>query len=79
LRNQSKKVRVVCCETVCLSLIAAALVYVPKVRKANYTTIFDPLQEKYGNRTGGLLFIPELLGDLFWEAAILAALGCNSV
>lgn len=60
-----------------LSLFLAALVYVPKVRKAEYTTIFDPIQEKYGNRTGGLLFIPELLGDLFWEAAIFNALGAT--
>ncbi|XP_071139978.1 high affinity choline transporter 1-like isoform X1 [Mytilus edulis] len=60
-----------------LSLILAALIYVPKVRKAEYTTIFDPIQEKYGNRTGGLLFIPELLGDLFWEAAIFNALGAT--
>lgn len=55
--------------------ILAAIVYAPKVRRAKYTTIFDPMQKKYGNKMGGLLFFPELCGDLFWEAAILAALG----
>lgn len=58
---------------------SAAFIYVPKVRKANYTTIIDPLQEKYGNIAGSLLFIPELIGDLFWEAAILAALGTRMI
>ncbi|KAJ8307610.1 hypothetical protein KUTeg_014837 [Tegillarca granosa] len=45
------------------------------VRAARYTTIFDPIQKKYGNRMGGVLFFPEMCGELFWEAAILAALG----
>ncbi|KAJ8303640.1 hypothetical protein KUTeg_020036 [Tegillarca granosa] len=53
----------------------AALIYAPKVRRARYTTIFDPMQEKYGNNMGGFLFFSELLSDLFWEAAILSALG----
>ncbi|KAJ8303607.1 hypothetical protein KUTeg_020003 [Tegillarca granosa] len=35
--------------------------------------------KKYGNKMGGLLFFPEFCGDLFWEAAILAALACVAV
>lgn len=38
-------------------------------------TMLDPFQLKYGQRMGGLLFIPALLGEVFWSAAILAALG----
>lgn len=37
--------------------------------------MLDPLQAKYGERMCGLLFIPALLGEIFWSAAILAALG----
>ena len=40
-----------------------------------YTTLVDPFQEKYGARIGGLLFIPAVLGDILWGAAILNALG----
>ena len=53
----------------------AAIFYAPKVREKQYTTIFDLLQEKYGKRIGGLLFVNELLADVFWESAILSALG----
>ena len=38
-------------------------------------TMLDPFQGKYGNRMGGLLFIPALMGEVFWSAAILASLG----
>ncbi|VDI21487.1 solute carrier family 5 (high affinity choline transporter), member 7 [Mytilus galloprovincialis] len=59
----------------CIGIIIAALFYAPKAREKKYTTIFDLLQEKYGKRIGGLLFINELLADVFWESAILSALG----
>ncbi|OWF52133.1 high-affinity choline transporter 1-like [Mizuhopecten yessoensis] len=58
-----------------IGMAIAGIVIAPKVRSMEYSTIFDPFQQKYGNRMGGLLFFPELLGDLFWEAAILGALG----
>ena len=37
--------------------------------------MIDPFQEKYGPGMGGLLYIPALMGDIFWSGAILAALG----
>ena len=37
--------------------------------------MLDPLQRKLGKRMGGLLFLPAVCGELFWSAAILAALG----
>ena len=39
--------------------------------------MLDPFQEKYGLRMGGLLYIPALLGEIFWSAAILSALGAT--
>jgi hypothetical protein len=39
--------------------------------------MLDPLQECFGGRMGGLLFIPALCGEVFWSAGILAALGEN--
>lgn len=37
--------------------------------------MLDPFQIKFGERMGGLLFIPALLGEVFWTGAVLAALG----
>ena len=39
--------------------------------------MLDPFQEKYGPKMGGLLFIPPLLGEIFWSASILTALGAS--
>ena len=49
--------------------------FAKKMRKAGYVTMLDPFQQKFGERMGGLLFIPALCGEIFWSAAILAALG----
>lgn len=45
------------------------------MREQGYVTMLDPFQVKYGSRMGGLLFLPALMGELFWSAAILSALG----
>ena len=47
------------------------------MRSRKYVTMLDPFHEKYGRKMGGLLFIPPLLGEIFWSAAILAALGAS--
>ncbi|KAK3775242.1 hypothetical protein RRG08_044593 [Elysia crispata] len=60
-----------------LALIIGGLFYAPKMRREGYITMFDPFQLKYGKKIGGLLFVPQLLGDLFWSASVLAALGAT--
>lgn len=45
------------------------------MRKQGYVTMLDPLQDCFGERMGGLLFLPALCGEVFWAAGILAALG----
>ena len=45
------------------------------MRNRNYVTMLDPLQEKYGDWMGGVLYIPAFLGETMWSAAILGALG----
>lgn len=37
--------------------------------------MLDPLQEKYGDWMGAVLYIPAFLGETMWSAAILGALG----
>ncbi|KGL90163.1 High affinity choline transporter 1, partial [Charadrius vociferus] len=60
-----------------LSLVIGGFVFVNPMRSKNYVTVMDPLQETYGNVMGSLLFIPPLLGEVFWFAAILASLGAT--
>uniref|UniRef100_A0A1B6BYQ9 High-affinity choline transporter 1 n=1 Tax=Clastoptera arizonana TaxID=38151 RepID=A0A1B6BYQ9_9HEMI len=62
-----------------LSLMIGALLFVKPMREANYVTMLDPFQAKYGNRLGGLLFLPALCADVFWCAAILSSLGSSLV
>lgn len=45
------------------------------MREAGYVTMLDPLQQAFGRRMGGLLYFPALMGETFWSAAILSALG----
>ncbi|KAK7490861.1 hypothetical protein BaRGS_00017917 [Batillaria attramentaria] len=59
----------------CIAVTIAGVVYAPKVRKAGYVTMFDPFQLKYGRKVGALLFLPQMLSDMFWAASVLAALG----
>ncbi|RNA16032.1 High-affinity choline transporter 1 [Brachionus plicatilis] len=58
-----------------LSLVFGGFLFARKMRREGYVTMIDPFQRKYGERMGGLLFIPALLGEIFWTAAILSALG----
>lgn len=60
-----------------ISLIIGGQLFAVKMRQAGYKTMLDPFQQHYGARMGGLLFIPALCGEIFWTAAILAALGAT--
>nr|CAD7265800.1 unnamed protein product [Timema shepardi] len=60
-----------------LSLLLGCLLFIKPMREAEYVTMLDPFQVKYGPRVGALLFLPALLGDLFWVGAILNALGSS--
>ncbi|KAL0281415.1 UNVERIFIED_CONTAM: hypothetical protein PYX00_002407 [Menopon gallinae] len=59
------------------SLLVGALFFVKPMRDMKYVTLLDPFQRKYGNYVGGILFVPTILGDLFWVASILSALGSS--
>ncbi|CAM4352570.1 unnamed protein product [Eretmochelys imbricata] len=60
-----------------LAFIIGGLFFVKPMRSKSYVTMMDPLQETYGNTMGTLLFLPTLIGDVFWFAAILSALGAT--
>lgn len=56
-------------------LLTGGLFFANPMRKQGYITMLDPLQDSFGERMGGLLFLPALCGEVFWAAGILAALG----
>ena len=56
-------------------LFLGGVIFAKKMREAGYVTMLDPFQERYGRLLTGLIYIPALLGEIFWSAAILAALG----
>ncbi|XP_051882331.1 high-affinity choline transporter 1 [Pristis pectinata] len=60
-----------------LSLVVGGLFFAKPMRTRGYVTMLDPFQQIYGKRMGGLLFIPALLGEIFWSAAVLSALGAT--
>lgn len=60
-----------------LSLGLGGLLFAKIMRQREYITMIDPFQERYGPRMGGLLYIPALLGEVFWSGAILSALGAT--
>ena len=57
------------------SFCIGGIFFAHRMRKEGYVTMLDPLQDVFGGRMGGLLFLPALCGEVFWSAGILAALG----
>jgi high affinity choline transporter 7 len=60
-----------------LSLIVGGLFFARKMRKLEFKTMLDPLAQRFGLRMSAVLFLPALLGEIFWTAAILTALGAT--
>lgn len=58
-----------------VSLIVGGIFYAPKMRRMEFMTMLDAFDSRFGEKMTGLLYIPALLGELFWSAAILTALG----
>ncbi len=58
-----------------LSLILGGLIFARPMRQRNYTTMLDPLEDRFGSKIAAILYLPALAGEIFWTAAILTALG----
>ena len=57
------------------SLLVGGMFYARRMREHGFTTLIDPLEDRYGKKTAALLMIPAVLAELFWSAAVLVALG----
>ncbi len=58
-----------------ISLVIGGLCYARIMRRYGFTTMLDPFTQRYGKGMAGILFVPALIGEIFWTAAILTALG----
>ncbi|WCL49106.1 sodium:solute symporter family protein [Leptospira sp. GIMC2001] len=58
-----------------ISLVLGGIFFAGKMRSLGYTTMLDPFEQRYGKKIAALLFIPALIGEIFWSSAILTALG----
>ncbi len=60
-----------------LSLIIAAIFFVTPFRQQNPKTFMDVFTKRFSKKFVAYLFIPALLGEIFWSSAILLALGAT--
>ena len=58
-----------------LSLIVGGIFFAARMRRYGFRTMLDLFHFRYGKRIAAILFLPALMGELFWSAAILVALG----
>lgn len=58
-----------------LSLVLGGLFFAGRMRRLGFTTLLDPFETRYGKGVAAGLFLPALMGEIFWSGAILVALG----
>lgn len=60
-----------------LSLIVGGIFFASVMQKRGYTTFIDPFEERFGKKWAAVLSIPAILGELFWSAELLVAIGAT--
>ena len=58
-----------------VSLILGGLFFARRMRQLEFTTLIDPFESRFGKHWAVVLFIPAMLGEVFWSAELLAAIG----
>ncbi|HKX28419.1 MAG TPA: sodium:solute symporter family protein [Blastocatellia bacterium] len=58
-----------------ISLILGGLFFARRMRQYEFTTLIDPFETRFGKRWAAVLFLPALLGEVFWSAELLVAIG----
>ncbi|MEX0773101.1 MAG: sodium:solute symporter family protein [Balneolales bacterium] len=58
-----------------LSLILGGIFFARKMRRYEFTTMLDPLRQRFGKKMAAVLALPAVTAEIFWTAAILTALG----
>ncbi len=60
-----------------LSLVLGGIFFAKIMRKRGYTTLIDPFEERFGKKWAAVLSLPALLGEVFWSAELLVAIGAT--
>jgi high affinity choline transporter 7 len=60
-----------------LSLIIGGIFFAGIMHKRGYTTFIDPFEERFGKKWAAVLSIPAILGELFWSAELMVAIGAT--
>ncbi|MGH9937698.1 MAG: sodium:solute symporter family protein [Blastocatellia bacterium] len=58
-----------------ISLILGGLIFARRMRQFEFTTLIDPFEARFGKRWAAVLFAPAMLGEVFWSAELLLAIG----
>jgi high affinity choline transporter 7 len=58
-----------------ISLILGGLFFAKTMRRHEFTTLIDPFEARFGKQWAAVLFVPALLGEVFWSAELLVAVG----
>ena len=58
-----------------ISLILGGLFFAGIMRRHEFTTLIDPFEARFGKRWAVVLTVPAMLGEIFWSAELLVAIG----
>ena len=61
-----------------LSLVLGGLFFAGRMRARGYTTLIDPFAERFGRGWAAVLALPAVLGEVFWSAELLVAVGAST-
>jgi high affinity choline transporter 7 len=60
-----------------LSLILGGIFFARKMRRLRFVTLIDPLAARFGKHWSAVLALPAMLGEVFWSAELLVAIGAT--
>jgi len=60
-----------------LSLVLGGIFFARRMRQLEFVTIVDPLAARFGKRWAAVLSVPALMGEIFWSAELLVAIGAT--
>ena len=58
-----------------ISLILGGLFFAKTMRRHEFMTLIDPFEARFGKQWAAVLFLPALMGEVFWSAELLVAVG----
>lgn len=58
-----------------ISLILGGIFFARRMRQLRFTTLVDLFRARFGRHWAAVLFLPAMLGEVFWSAELLVAIG----